>query len=248
MEESKLKQIVTIGKQKAPVRVCIYGEHGIGKSTFCSEAPNPIFLQVEDGLNNIDTAKLPLAQTIEDIREQLMLLLNEEHDYKTLVIDSLDWLEKIINESIAKKFNKQSVADFDFGIGYQKALELYCALLKTLDTLRTKKGMNIFLTAHATIKEHKDPLTQSYDRYTLALRDKIAAKTFEWCDCVSFITYEVAVIKEGQGFNEVKRGKSNNARMMFNQMTPGYEAKNRYSLPDKMELNFKNFWGAICKE
>jgi len=83
------------GRTPMPPRVLIYGTEGIGKSTFASQAPKPIFVQTEDGLGEIECDKFPLAQSFEEVQEALTSLHQEEHDYQTVVIDSLDWFERL---------------------------------------------------------------------------------------------------------------------------------------------------------
>ena len=109
-----MSSIIT-GKEKKPPRICIYGEHGIGKSTFAAKFPKPIFIQTEDGLNQIDCAKFPLAKKLTDVVMYLETLKVQDHDYKTVVIDSLDWLEKLAQEYICKQENRNSIADFGRG-------------------------------------------------------------------------------------------------------------------------------------
>ena len=76
-----------------PPRLIVYGTEGIGKSTFASEAPAPIFVQTEDGLAEIECDKFPLATTFEEVQAALSELYSEQHDFQTVVIDSFDWLE-----------------------------------------------------------------------------------------------------------------------------------------------------------
>ncbi|MCS6901519.1 MAG: MAPEG family protein, partial [Myxococcales bacterium] len=76
-----------------PLRVVLYGVEGVGKSTFASQAPDPIFLCAEEGAVGLDVARFPTAHTWIEVLEAIRVLTHEEHPYKTLVIDSLDWLE-----------------------------------------------------------------------------------------------------------------------------------------------------------
>ena len=52
----------TTRRQPQPPRIMIYGSEGVGKSTFAASSPKPVFVQTEDGLSEIDTAKLPRVQ------------------------------------------------------------------------------------------------------------------------------------------------------------------------------------------
>ena len=97
------------GRQAMPPRVLLYGTEGIGKSTFGSQAPKPVFIQTEDGLDEIDTDKFPLATSYEQVVAALADLRNEQHDYETVVIDSLDWLERLVFDKLCAEHNTASI-------------------------------------------------------------------------------------------------------------------------------------------
>ena len=86
-------ETIETGKSNLPPRLFIYGIEGIGKSTLAKHAPAPIFMPTEDGLREIDCAAFPVAKTVDDIENYIRALLTEQHDYKTAVIDTADWLE-----------------------------------------------------------------------------------------------------------------------------------------------------------
>ncbi|MBR3821276.1 MAG: AAA family ATPase [Kiritimatiellae bacterium] len=65
-----LQNVIT-GKQPVPPRLMIYGSEGVGKSTFASNAPKAVFIQTEDGLSEIDCAKLPVVTTYDELLKQL---------------------------------------------------------------------------------------------------------------------------------------------------------------------------------
>lgn len=90
-----LKQVKR-GRSRKPPRIMAYGIEGIGKSTLAAGAPRPIFIQTDDGLGEIDCDKFPLAHTFDDVLAALSELASEAHDYETVVVDSLDWLERLI--------------------------------------------------------------------------------------------------------------------------------------------------------
>ena len=76
------------GRAPTPPRILLYGTEGIGKSTFASEAPKPIFVQTEDGLAEIDCDEFPLATSFDDVLQALAELRAQAHDYETVVIDT----------------------------------------------------------------------------------------------------------------------------------------------------------------
>ena len=108
------------GRESKPPRLFIYGQEGVGKSTVGAAAPNPVFVQTEDGLGEIDTAKFPLAKNLNDVLAALTALREEPHDFQTVVLDSADWLERLIWDQVCAEFGVRSIekADGGYGKGY----------------------------------------------------------------------------------------------------------------------------------
>ena len=115
---------VQSGRENKPPRIMIYGSEGVGKSTFGASAPNAIFVQTEDGLGEINCRKFPLAHNLSEVLAELTALRDEPHEYLTVVIDSADWLERLIFDEVCKEFGVRSIekADGGYGKGYVHAL------------------------------------------------------------------------------------------------------------------------------
>jgi hypothetical protein len=227
---------------KAP-RVMVYGVEGVGKTTFAAQAPNPIVLPTEDGLGSLDVSSFPLATSTDQVREAIGALYNEEHDYGTIVVDSLDWLETIIWREIEAKHDAKELA---YGKGAIIAAEVWRELLEGLNALRNDKGMAVVLIAHSTIKRFDSPETEPYDRFQPKLQDRSSALVREWCDAVMFANYRTIVKKSDVGFNkEVARGISTGERLLYTSERPAFMAKNRYSLPDSIPLSWDAFVSSI---
>ena len=122
------------GRENKPPRLMIYGQEGVGKSTLGATAPDAIFVQTEDGLGEIDCRKFPLAQNLGDVLAALTALRDEDHNFRTVVIDSLDWLERLIFDEVCKEFGVRSIekADGGFGKGYVDALVHWRKVLSLL--------------------------------------------------------------------------------------------------------------------
>lgn len=225
-----------------PPRIVLYGVQGIGKSTFGSQAPNPYFLNIEDGIDAIHTTKSDKLTTWPQVLEHLLALSQQPHNFQTLVVDSLDWLETIIHEQVASDKKVNSIEDIGYGKGYIFAMNYWENFLAALDDLRTNRGMIIILIAHGQVKRYDDPTTDSYDRHTMKLHKGAGEKLMEWADAILFAGYETFIKSEDAGFNKkVKKGTANR-RLLFTQETPAYIAKNRLNLPAKLEIS----WPAFC--
>lgn len=235
------------GPAAEPPRILIYGVQGVGKSTFCNGAPNPIFICTEDGLGNIDAASFPLCRTFQDVLTHLNTLLTEEHDFQTVVIDSLDWLEPMLWKAVAQQEGKASIEDFGYGKGYVIALDAWAYFIELLERLRREKGMIVILTAHADVKRFEDPDKGTYNRYNIKLHTRAGEKMMEAVDCVFFANYQVVIKTEDVGFNQKKnRAMGNGQRLVMTQERPAYVAKNRYNLPDSIPLD-GNTWGYLAQ-
>ena len=126
-----LLDLVQHGKTQMPPRIMTYGTEGIGKSTLASRAPKPVFVQTEDGLNEIDCAKFPLARTLDDVLAALTELAVEEHPYESVVIDSLDWLERMVWDAVCKRESATTIEKVGggYGKGYILALDYWRRLI-----------------------------------------------------------------------------------------------------------------------
>ena len=231
-----LLQNMIRGPIHQPPRCVLYGVHGIGKSTLAANFPVPVFIQTEEGANEIDVDKLPTALSHDDVLQQLRALYAEKHDYKTVVVDSADWLEDFIHLEL-----KASYTDKELGFGRDsvKSAEKMSEILTALNHLRIKRDMACVLIAHSEIRRFDSPLSEPYDRYQPKLQARMSSLLQEWADMVLFATYDVVVKKEDVGFNrEVRRGISSGDRVLFTEERPGFLAKNRYSLPTELPLDF----------
>lgn len=236
-----LQEKVLTGKQLRPLRVIVYGPGGIGKSFWASQWKESLILDIEGGLGGIDCASIPLiGKPWSEILSTLTELATEEHDYKTIVLDSLDWLERLMHIDICQVRGCISIGDLQYGAGYVQALSYFEELVQHMEALRAK-GMNIVLICHASIKEMKDPTAHLYSKYQLALNAKAAEKMYQWADCVLFAKQEISVTTEKKDFGGVRKRAGGGERRMYCNDSPTYHAKNRYDLPDEMPLDYEVF-------
>jgi len=235
----KLLEQVTTGRNPAPRRVMLYGTHGIGKSTFASRAPKPIFIQTEDGLGEIDCDKFPLTATFDQAMQALSELYTEKHPFRTVVVDSLDWLERQIWGEVCRKRNVESIEDIGYAKGYSFALTQWREFLEGLTALRNDKGMMVVLIAHSRIERFENPETESYDRYVPRLHRLASQVLQEWCDEVLFATFKVYTKQTDEGFDRKRsQGIGTGERIMRTVERPAHVAKNRLALPEEMPLDW----------
>lgn len=243
---SMLETVIT-GTQPMPPRVMIYGTHGIGKSTLAAQAAKPIFIQTEDGLAEIDCAKFPLSQSLDDVYAAIGALYQEEHGYETAVVDTVDWLEQLIWQQVCADHGVKSIEAIGYGKGYKFALTHWSNALDGLNALRDQRGMAVILLAHAGVSRFENPETDAYDRYTPRLHKTASAMVQEWCDAVLFATYEVHTTQTDEGFNKRRnRAIGDGERVLRCQERPYQVAKNRYDLPPELPLSWQAVVDAIA--
>jgi hypothetical protein len=219
-----------------PPRIVLYGDHGIGKTTFGAGAPSPIFLRTEDGLAGIHVPTFPIARTFGDVISALGTLYTTKHPFQTLTIDSLDWLEPLVWAHTAQLENKENIEAFGYGKGYVYADQHWRTFFAGLDALRAQ-GMTVILLAHSQVVRFNAPDTDPYDRYEIKLHKRAQAIVEEWADVIAFAHYEVHTVDKDAGFNKTTtRAVGVGRRILSVEERPAYNAKNRFNLPADLDF------------
>jgi hypothetical protein len=167
--------------------------------------------------------------------------LDSAHDYRTVVLDTADWIEPMIWDALCVG-DKKTIEDFGFGKGYTMALSEWRRLLGALDRLRDRRGMNAIVLAHSHIKTFKNPGGEDFDRYEMKVHTKASGLLREWCDVVLFAEHETFSVAKK---NERAKGVSSGARIIHTERTAAYDAKNRYDLPSELPLDWEAFAAAV---
>ncbi|HAI10757.1 MAG TPA: oxidoreductase [Phycisphaerales bacterium] len=240
-----LIQQIHQGPKQQPPRMVLYGIEGIGKSTTASQAPNAVFIPTEEGLDQIDCASFPLATKFDDVIKSIDALINEKHEYQTVVIDSLDWLERLVWDRLCREYGVSSIEKVDGGYarGYTHALTHWRTILSGLDVLRKDRSMCVICLAHAKVETFSDPEVGAYDRFSPRLHKHANAVITEWADAVLFATRKVITRTEDTGFNRTRTlasglGKDGGERILRCVGSPACVAKNRFGLPAELPLSW----------
>jgi hypothetical protein len=222
------------GKETRPLKIVIYGPEGIGKSTFASQFPDPLFIDTEGGTSNLNIRRIKCNKSW----NELISIVKEIHDNpsicKTLVLDTADWAETLCINAVCEKYRKNNIEDFGFGKGYVYLLDEYSKLLTLLDQL-IEVGINVVITAHAKPRKFELPEEQgAFDRYEMKLTRQVAPLIKEWCDALFFVNYKIYVVTTENNSKKAQGGK----RVLYTTHNPTYDAKNRFNLPEELELSF----------
>ncbi len=226
--------------RESPIRVVVFGKDGVGKSTFCAAAPNAVFIAVESGLDNIDARATPTPEGWEDLLAYVADLATDER-CGSIVIDSLDWAEQLCWRHVCaqgdEKGRKQkNIESFGYGKGYVAALAEWRVLLNELTRARSN-GKNVLLIAHAERKPVKNPSGEDYDAWSIKLHQKAAGLIREWVDVVGFAELDIAFVEQDGRTKGVSTGK----RVLRTQPAAGYDAKTRFTLPERVPLDWPSF-------
>ena len=247
-------------KHAAPPRIVLHGGEKVGKSSFFADAPNPIFIQTEDGLAGIDAQAFPLANSYADVDEALATLCAEEHDFKSVIVDSADWLEKLLHSEICARENVSIIdkAAGGYGKGYMEANNLWKDILFKLDYLNKEKGMIIGIICHSRVSTFNDPMHEPYDVWKLKLHSPKSGNgaseiLCEWADIIGFaekekIVRNVADAKDNNAKKINRAYDGTGKRWLHLEGSAAFTAGNRYGLPAKLPLTWADFYAAFSGE
>jgi len=231
---------ITSGQIPTAKKIVVYGPEGIGKSTFASRFPRPVFIDTEGSTSHMDVARFDPPKDWNGLIEIVDWCIQNSGEMGTLVIDTVDWAEPMAFQAVIsskKSADIKSIEDIPYGKGYVMAKELFMILLKKLDMLKDK-GVNVVLVCHAIVRKFEQPdELGSYDRYTLKLNDKnISPLIREWSDMLLFANYVTDVVKDSDG--KTKKAKGGKKRVMYTAHSACWDAKNRFGLDDPLPFEF----------
>lgn len=219
----------------------MYGPEGVGKSSLASRFPRPIFIDTEGSTTELDVDRMPKPSSYEMLKQQVQWVKQQGPSrFGTLIIDTIDWAEMLITNSVCSAQGKAGVEDFGYGKGYVYVAEEMGRFLNLLSDV-VESGIHVVLTAHAQIVKFEQPDEMgAYDRYQLKLGAKTGSRTAplvkEWSDILLFINYKtfsVATDKDGKK-NKAQGG----VRTVYATHHPAWDAKNRHGLPDDFPLDY----------
>jgi len=230
-------------KAKAP-KIVLAGPGKIGKTTFAASAPQAVGILTEDGAHHVDANAFPVCSTLAEVYECVSTLLNEKHEFKTVFLDSLDWLEPMLHQKVCKENNWDSIESPGYGKGYVAALEEWRVLLSGFDALRDQRGMTVILIAHDKIRHIENPMNEGYDAYSLKLHDKASALVVEWADIVGFANHKVLTKTSDAGFGQKEtKAVSTGERVLYLEPHAAHCAGNRLGLK-----NTTLSWAALADQ
>ena len=231
------KYAVTAGVQSAPVKTVLYGPEGIGKSTFASHFPDPVFIDTEGGTKRLNVKRLPQPTSWAMLLDEVAEVRKGNIPCGTLVIDTADWAERLCIQAVCAKAKVNGIEDFGYGKGYTYVKEEFSKLLDALEEV-LNAGHNVVVLAHAAITKFEQPdAVGNYDRWTMKTSKQVAPLLREWCDMLLFANYKTVVEKSGSSPN-AKNKASGGKRVLYPTHHACWDAKNRFDLPDEISFDY----------
>lgn len=233
---------ITRGARPTAKKVVLYGPEGIGKTTFAAHFPDPLFIDTEGGSDPYDLARLPAPESWQMLAAELRQVLAEPGCCRTLVLDTLDWAERLCRDDLLARTKKNSIEAFGYGKGYVYLAEEFARLLGLLEQIRGA-GIHVVCTAHAALRKFEQPdELGSYDRWELKLTKNVTPLVKEWADLLLFANYKTVVVRSETGRDKAQGG----SRVLYTSHHPCWDAKNRYGLPEELPFAYERIAGLFA--
>lgn len=218
-----------------PRRTLIYGPHGSGKSTWAAAWPSAIAIDVEDGLADIDVPAVK-CDSLGEVWKLCVDLAGGGHDYKTCIIDTVDWLELMIQDDVCEEHGVEAVSEIDYGKGWGLVTKRFRKFLTNFHALRAV-GMHVVCIGHSDVEKYESPTEDSYHRFGPKLHHSVSKLLQEWADEVLFCTPKIYTRTTKEGFGRERTiAVGGEERVLYTQERGAWYAKNRLRMPEEIPM------------
>ena len=233
-----------------PHPLCVvYGVEGVGKTSYAAEWPNPV-LMLTPGENTPKGVEVPhwRIESFGDFMDGVGALFSDEHDRKTLVLDALDGLERIVHAETCSRNRWSNIEDAGFGKGYVAAGIVWGEIMEALAAIVEEKAMNVILIGHSEVVRFDSPTCDPFSRYTIKLHKGALGIVQSAADVVVFLNYRTSLKEVDVGFKKtVTHAEGAGLRVAYLEERPGFIAKNRYDMPSEMAFKKGQGFSSLAK-
>lgn len=243
MSEISLANFTT-GIKPEPRRTIVYGDEGIGKTTFLSKFPNTFLIPAERGVSHIEDASKPsddkICQSFDELMAYLEFFYVNESPCQHISIEGVSGVQRLIDKQVCKDERKSHIEEIGYNGGRKLGMRYWEKLIEALDALGRDKRMNVSFSAHVDKENFKDPTTDSYDRYSIRAWKGASDMLFEWGTEVLFCQKDILTRKEDAGFNKTTtKAIESKSASIYTTSQPAFRAKNRLSgIPEKIAMDW----------
>lgn len=205
-----------------------------GKTSFGAYAPNPTIIMCG---NETGFATLRAANRAPDVPQahveswEALLAVIPQVETDLIVLDALGGAERLCHVYVCATEFKGVWGEKGFS-GFQRGAETavneWVKLLAALE----QSGKSILICSHAKVSNYKNPLGPDYDRFTVDCAKQTWNVTHRWSDAVLFGQF-FSIVQESKGRAKGVGGKE---RLLYTERTDSYDAKNRYGMPECIEI------------
>ena len=125
---------IVTGVEKTPIKICIYGAEGVGKTSLAANMPEPLFIDTEGGTSRLNVRRIKCTAWDELISIVKEVIANPTV-CMTFVLDTADWAESLCVDFICNKYRIANIEDFGYGKGYTYLAEEFGEFFKLLNKL-----------------------------------------------------------------------------------------------------------------
>lgn len=226
------------------LKVVIYGQEGVGKSTLASCFPGAVFIDSEGSTLRMNVRRLPKPTSWQMFNDEFDYILESAavKGYKTVIVDTFDWVERLALEALCAEHKVTGIEGMNYGKGWEYEKEMIGRFLDRTDRLITA-GINVVLLCHAITRKTTLPEEmEEFDHWELKLgnktTNKIAPLLKEWSDMTLFLAFRTNIMAADD------KGKKHKAtsceRIMYTTKTAWWDAKNRFGMPDRLPLAWES--------
>jgi len=223
--------------------ITITGEAGTGKTTLAANFPAPVLIPVEDGtaaIQDHDCMVFPQPKNSSEVLDMITALAKEDHEYKTLIIDSITQLDTMFTSEIiegdSNKPASLNQALGGYGAGYGALSDLHRKVREYCGRLSTVKKMHIVFIAHSQVETIDTPDQEPYMRHTLALHQKSLKHYVDNADLVGHTRLKMFT-RTAKDKSKANKAISTGERELVCHLTASNICKNRFGIEEALPLS-----------